>query len=262
MKRVPSADGTPIAYTVTGEGEPTLVLVHGWALDRRVWDGQVEHLAERHRVVTLDLAGHGESGRERARWTMADLGQDVQAVVDATGARQVVLVGHSMGGSVVVEAARRMRERVRGLVLVDTLLDVEERTPPEEIEALARQLEADYKTMVTQMASQYLFGPGTPTAVRERVLDQAIAMPAPISIALLRESWGYDPLPALREIQAPIRAVSADKFPTNLEVNRRHMAGYDAVIVPGTAHYLMLEEPERFGRALDQALGQVLQATR
>ena len=165
-----------------------------------------------------------------------------------------------MGGYVVLEAARRMPERVRGLVFVDTLLDVEERTPPEQIEAFAKQLEADYRTTVTQMSSEYLFGPGTPPAVRERVLGHATALPADVSIALLRESWGYDPLPALREIKAPIRAVNADKFPTNLEVNRRHMPGYDAVIVEGTAHYLMLEDPTRFGRALDQALGQVLAA--
>lgn len=59
-----------------------------------------------------------------------------------------------------------------------------------------------------------------------------------------------------------MRAVNADKFPTNLEVNRRHRPGYDAVIVEGTAHYLMLEDPARFGRALDQALGQVLATKR
>ncbi len=260
--RVPSADGTPIRFEVTGAGEPTLVLVHGWALDRRLWDDQVRRLAERYRVVTLDLAGHGESGGPRAQWTMAAFGQDVNAVVDAVGATQVVLVGHSMGGAVVLEAARRVPERARGVVLVDTLLDVEERTPPEQIEGMARQLTADYKTTVTQMTTEYLFGPGTPAGVRERVLGHVTALPPDVSIALLRESWGYDPRPALREIKAKVRAVSADKFPTHFEANRRHMPGYSAVIVEGTAHYLMLEDPVRFGRALDQALGEVLAADR
>ena len=260
--KVPSADGTPIRFEVTGEGEPTLVLVHGWALDRRLWDSHVAHLAERHRVVALDLAGHGDSGRQRAEWTMAAFGQDVVAVVDALGATEIVLVGHSMGGQVVLEAARRMPERVRGVVLVDTLLDVEERTPPEQIDAMARQLEDAYETTVAQMSTEHLFGPGTSQVVRERVLGAAKALPPDISIALLRQSWGYDPLPALRDIKARVRAVNADKFPTNLEVNRRHMPGYDAFIVKGTAHYLMLEDPARFGRALDEALGEVLAAQR
>jgi pimeloyl-ACP methyl ester carboxylesterase len=262
MKTALSIDGVPIRYDVAGSGEPTLVLVHGWAFDRHLWDEQAPRLAARHRVVTLDLAGHGESGRQRAQWTLAAFGEDVKAVVSAVAATQVVLVGHSMGGPVVLEAARRMPERVRGLVLVDILLDVEERTPAEEVDSFARQLEADYETTVTQMCEGYLFVPGTPAAVRERVLAHAKAIPADLSSALLRESWSYDPLPALREIHVPVRAVNADKFPTSLEANRRHMPGYDAVIVEGTAHYLMLEDPARFGRALDQALGQVLAAPR
>jgi pimeloyl-ACP methyl ester carboxylesterase len=253
-----SDDGVTIHFQVHGKGSPTLVLVHGWALDRRLWDGQVPPLAARHRVVTLDLAGHGESGRQRAQWTMAAFGPDVKAVVEAVNASQVVLIGHSMGGPVVLEAARRMTERVKGVVLIDTLLDVEQRSSPEEVEAYASQLEADYKTTVTQMSAEYLFTPSTPEAVRERVLSHATAMPPGISIALLRQSWTYDPLPALREIKAPIRAVNGDKFPTNVEVNRRHMPGFQAIIVTGTGHYPMLEDSVRFNSALDQALNQVL----
>jgi pimeloyl-ACP methyl ester carboxylesterase len=249
-----------IRSEVQGEGEPTLVLVHGWAFDRRLWDGHAPRLAGRHRVVTLDLAGHGESGRDRTRWTMAAFGGDVEAVAGAVAAAQVVLVGHSMGGPVVLEAARRMRERVAGVVLVDTLLDVEQRTPAAEVEAFARQLEADYPATATQMANEYLFAPGTPAAVRDVVLRQALALPSDLSIALLRDVWSYDPLPALREIRAPIRAVNADKFPTNLEANRRHMPGYEAMIVPGSGHYPMLEDPAGFAAALDRALSQVLAA--
>jgi pimeloyl-ACP methyl ester carboxylesterase len=253
-----AGDGVPIQYEVQGRGEPTLVLVHGWAFDRHLWDGHAPRLAGRHRVVALDLAGHGESGRGRPQWTMAAFGGDVAAVVDAVAAAQVVLVGHSMGGPVVLEAARRMPERVRGIVLVDTLLDVEQRTPPAEADAFARQLQADYRATATQMATDYLFAPRTPADVRERVLRQAMALPAELSIALLREAWSYDPLPALREIRAPIRAVNADKFPTNLETNRRHMPGYEAAIVAGSGHYPMLENPAGFAAALDRALEQVL----
>lgn len=262
MKTARSADGVSIQFEVQGQGEPTLVLVHGWALDRHLWDGHAPRLAERHRVVTLDLPGHGESDKERARWTMAAFGDDVKAVVGAVGAEEVVLVGHSMGGPVVLEAARRMPDRVKGIVPVDTLLDVEQRTPPEQVEAMARQLEADYQTTATQMSNEYLFAPKTPAAVRERVLRHATAIAPALSIALLREVWLYDPLPALREIQAPVRAVSADKFPTNLEANRRHMPGYQATIVAGTGHYPMLEDPAGFAAALDQALAQVIAAAK
>jgi pimeloyl-ACP methyl ester carboxylesterase len=252
MVRAP--DGVPIHHESQGAGEPTLVLVHGWALDRHLWDGEVPRLARRHRVITLDLAGHGESGRERAAWTLAAFGADVKAVVEAAAATQVVLVGHSMGGPVVLEAARRMPERMKGIVLVDTLLDVEQATPPAEIEAMVQRLTADYETTVARMCTEYLFAAGTPAHVRERVLGHATTLPADVSIALLRAAWAYDPLPALRELKAPVRAVNADMYPTNLEANRRHMPGYEAIVVAGTGHYPMLEDPARFRPALDQAL--------
>jgi pimeloyl-ACP methyl ester carboxylesterase len=257
-----SADGVAIHYQVTGKGEPTVALVHGWALDRHVWDGQVDALSKRRRVVTLDLAGHGESGRDRSAWTMAAFGEDVKAVVEAVGAKQVVLVGHSMGGPVVLEAARRMPDRVKGIVLVDTLPDVEKRTPPDAIEAMTRQLQGDYKTVITQFTNEYLFAPGTPAAVRARVLGHATGMAPAVSIAMLRQSWGYDPVPALREIKAPVRAVNTDKYPTNLDVNRRYMPGFDVALIPGSGHYPMLEDPARFNPALEQAIGQVLAAQR
>jgi pimeloyl-ACP methyl ester carboxylesterase len=145
---------------------------------------------------------------------------------------------------------------------VDTLLDVEQRTPPEEIEAFAGRLAADYVPTTTLMADEYMFAAGTPAAVRDRVLGQATTMSPDISIAMLRATWSYDPLPALRQIHVPVRAVNADKYPTNLEANRRHMPGYEAIVVAGSGHYPMLEDPARFDSALDSALGQVLAARR
>src|SRR5213594_4237416 len=67
---VASADGVAIHYRVEGAGSPAVVLVHGWAGDASVWAGQVKDLAARYTVVTIDLAGHGASGRDRAKWTM------------------------------------------------------------------------------------------------------------------------------------------------------------------------------------------------
>jgi len=256
----PSADGVPLRYFVSGTGEPAVVLVHGWAMDHRLWDGQVPALAAAHRVITLDLAGHGASGSTRSAWTIPAFGEDVKAVVEAAGASRLVLVGHSMSGPVVLEAARRMPERVAGIVLVDTLLDVEQRTPAAAVDDMAKQLQADYQTVIAQFTNSYLFAPATPGAVRERVLAAAMGMNPEVSIAALRASWSYDPVPALREIKAPVRAVNADLHPTNVESNRRHMPGFDVILVPGSGHYPMLEDPARFDPALDRAIREVLAA--
>jgi pimeloyl-ACP methyl ester carboxylesterase len=115
-----SADGVPIHYSIHGSGSRALVFVHGWCCDRRCWDAQLQVFASRYTVVALDLAGHGASGRDRASWTIQAFGLDVTAVVEKLGLRQAVLIGHSLGGGPIVEAARRLSDIVVGLIGVDT----------------------------------------------------------------------------------------------------------------------------------------------
>jgi pimeloyl-ACP methyl ester carboxylesterase len=140
---IPS-DGVPIHYEVHGSGPAALVFVHGWCCNRGYWAEQIEHFAPDHTVVTIDLAGHGESGRGRAEWTMQAFGQDVAAVVRQLGLRRVVLIGHSMGGPVIVEAAALIPENVVGLVGADTWRSLSlTRTPEQAYEGLA-DLRADF----------------------------------------------------------------------------------------------------------------------
>jgi len=119
-RRVVSGDGVEIAYDVTGAGEPALVFVHGWSGRRGHWDQQVETCASAHLVVRIDLAGHGASGLGRDRWTVASFADDVVAVLGAIALGRVILIGHSLGGSVVVAAAQRLGSRVAGVIGVDT----------------------------------------------------------------------------------------------------------------------------------------------
>src|SRR4051812_26410100 len=122
---VPSADGVPIAYEVHGSASPALILVHCWSGDRSYWKEQIDELSPQFELVLIDLAGHGESGMGRRNYTMESFGEDVAAVVEKLDLKGVVLVGHSMGGNVVVAAAKRLRERVAGVVWVDTYRTLE-----------------------------------------------------------------------------------------------------------------------------------------
>ena len=101
-----SEDGVPIYFQSRGQGDYTLVFVHGWCTDMSYWDAQIPSFRVYYRVVTLDLAGHGRSGRDRAVWSMEAFGQDVAAVVRKLDLNNVILIGHSLGGPVVLEAAR------------------------------------------------------------------------------------------------------------------------------------------------------------
>jgi pimeloyl-ACP methyl ester carboxylesterase len=249
-----SADGVPIRYDAAGKGDSALVFVPCGGCNRGFWDGQMAYFAAKHRVVALDLAGHGQSGVGRKDWTMAAFGQDVVSVVEALGLKRVVLIGHSLGGPAVLEAARRMPSRVAGLVLVDSWVDFEQKFPAEELEKYVSALQADYRATTTAIVSQYLFSASTPEPVKARVLETMLSEPQEIGVAVARSSMAYSPLPALREIKAPIRAISSDRFPTNLEGNRKYVPGYRAAIMKGAGHYLMLEQPEAFNALLAEAL--------
>jgi len=248
-----SADGVRIHYETAGKGRPAVVLVHCWTCDSGLWRDEVGRLAKRRQVVTLDLAGHGRSGRTRRDYTMEAFGEDVKAVADALKLDRIVLVGHSMGGAVILEAARRLGGRVVGLVPIDTLLDVEQTTDPKETDAVIAKMRVDYKGETTAFLRQYLFATTTPPAVADRVLAQTTSFPVEIALSALRNNWNYLAAPAFEAVKVPIVAVNGDRFPTNFEANRRHAPQFDALIMKGVGHYPMLEDPPRFGRLLDEA---------
>ena len=251
---VAAADGVPIHYAVQGKGEPALVFIHCWSCDRHLWDSQVAEFAKTNRVVTIDLPGHGESGLARKNWSIESFGDDVKTVVTKLNLKRVVLVGSSMGGPIALEAARRMPERVVAIVPVDTLQNVEQRVPADQLEAAMKQLRADYKGAVTALTNQFFFAPGTSAAVRNRVLSDATSRPPDIAIPILEAIFAYDPIPALRELKVPIRAINSDRVPTNLEANRKYAPQFDAAIIKGVGHYPMLEEPARFNQLLAEIL--------
>ena len=160
---VASADGVAVRYEVHGGGTPAVVFIHGWSCDRRYWQRQVGHFAARFTVVTIDLAGHGESGTGRQSWTMPAFGEDVVAVVTELNLPDMVLVGHSMGGDVVVEAARRLPERVRGLVWVDTYRSLTESDSDAAVEEETAAFMAPFRAgfvAATRAFVRRIFGPG------------------------------------------------------------------------------------------------------
>src|SRR5262245_62645954 len=98
-------DGIRLAYDDRGAGDPTIVLVHGWTCDRSFFGPQVDHFARRHRVVSVDLRGHGESDKPDGAYPIAAYADDIAYLIGQLGLGPVVAVGHSMGGLAVAGLA-------------------------------------------------------------------------------------------------------------------------------------------------------------
>ncbi len=113
-------DGTSIRYRAWGEkGNPLIVLVHGGGAHSGWWDHVGPHLAEHHRVVALDLAGHGDSGHQN-EYSLENWADHVMAVAGAESNEKPIIVGHSMGGFVALTAAREHGDKLHGVAVIDS----------------------------------------------------------------------------------------------------------------------------------------------
>ena len=256
-RTVESGDGVTIAFDVCGDGAPALVFVHGWSGRRAHWDRQLDDFANGHTVVRLDLAGHGASGTDRRVWTLSAFAADVVAVCDALASESLILIGHSLGGSVIALAARQIASRVVGLIGVDTwsALGVRQTADQTEASILLPDMRADYVAASRRFA-QMMCGPTADAALAGRIADEVTGMPSRIAIAILEEAirQGPDDIEqALRDIDVPVSAISSATFrPKDPTVMTS--LGIHNVVMPGTGHYLMLEQPATFNRALAAAV--------
>jgi pimeloyl-ACP methyl ester carboxylesterase len=259
---VPSRDGTPISYEVSGAGEPTLVFVHGWSCDARYWREQVPVFSGKHRVVVLDLAGHGHSGLGRAKYGMAAFGEDVRAAVEASGGSRFILIGHSMGGSVIAEAARLMPGRVVGLIGVDTLENVEYPMTREKLGGMIAPLEKDFRAGCRGFVEQMIY-PRTDPRLRDWILSDMSAAPPAVALSAMREMMDQyvtgEAARIFEGLPVPVVVVNGDLWPVGYEANRRHMASFDAIVLKEADHFLMLDRPEEFNRALEKAIRMILE---
>ena len=254
--RVISSDGTVISYNVHGEGKPALVFVHGWCCDKRYWGFQVPYFARQYQVVTIDLAGHGLSGLGRERWTMETFGSDVVAVVEKLDLDQVILIGHSMGGPVIIEAARNIPGRVIGLVGVDTLHDIETEYPQEQIEEFIFGFMENFTKNTEEFVHDMFTTDSDPNIVERIVADMSSAPPW-VGIGALQGYFRYDVREALKEVLVPIYCINSDLLETNVEANRRHAVSFEVKLMPGMGHFIMIEDPETFNRLLGEIINKL-----
>jgi YbgC/YbaW family acyl-CoA thioester hydrolase len=113
-----SVNGVRLAVEQRGSG-PAVLFVHGFPLDRTIWQHQLDSLTG-YRRIAPDLRGMGQSDAPDLGYSMSTYAEDLVGILDAIGEGQVVLCGLSLGGYIAFEFLRRWRERVRGLILVDT----------------------------------------------------------------------------------------------------------------------------------------------
>jgi pimeloyl-ACP methyl ester carboxylesterase len=256
-----SADGVPIRFDTDGLGKPALVFVHGWSCDRTYWRNQIVAFSTRHLVVSLDLAGHGDSGLERRQWSIPAFGQDVAAVVRKLDLEEVVLVGHSMGGSVILETAELLGDRVVGLVPVDTFFNVDSRLSPEQADQFLKPFRADFRAATRRYLSDHMFVENTDPVLKETIVsDLSLAHPS-VAVESLGELLTYDTPTALRRLRAPICCINSERYETRVDIARKYTLLFEVESIPAVGHFPMMEKSEDFNRHLGEVIQRFVPAT-
>jgi pimeloyl-ACP methyl ester carboxylesterase len=244
-------DGVHIEYRVYGKGDPAIVLIHGWATDANYWYQQIEPLKGKYTVVAIDLAGHGGSTNNRTDWSMANYGEDVATVVRTLPNPRVILVGHSMGGTVALEADRRIGERVIGIIVVDALKSVGLAPLPQaEIDERMAPFRTDFIGSVRKYATEELFETGADPVLVQKVAYDMSLEPPEVGIPSLRALLSMDFKTVLPDIKVPVLAINSDLGATDVARIRKSLPTFKADILPHTSHFLMMEVPDQFNPLL------------
>jgi len=252
-KTCSAADDVVIVYSAAGAGEPALVFIHGGLADRSFWDSQLKFFAGNHRVVALDLPGHGESGSNRTRWGYPEFGADVKAVADTEKLNRIILFGNSLGGPVAVEAALLLPGRALGVVGVDTFQSLDYTITAEEARARAEAFRDNYTGNMKQMVKA-LFHPYADPALVADAERRMMNTPPQAAYAMFMSMAGYNPAESARRLAVPLRAINGDLYPTDLAGVRKVKADFQAVIMKHMGHYPMLERPEEFNRLVAEVV--------
>ncbi len=264
---ISTPDGGSVHVLEKGAGRP-LVLLHGITLRADVWAPQFHQLADRYRVIAVDLRGHGTSRAGDAGFGIARLGDDLATLLTTLDLRHAVLVGHSMGGMTVMQFCGDhtdvLAERVDGLVFVATRAH---QVFPPYLDRGARRLAArgqaivdrgqalPSRATVTTQAARLAFGDHpSPKAVRI-VAEMGRSMPPESLLPSLSGLIEHDARDALRATQIPSLVIVGTRDLLTPVPAGRHLAHLlpdsELVVLPRAGHQLMQERPDELGELLD-----------
>jgi pimeloyl-ACP methyl ester carboxylesterase len=244
-----------INFRVVGTDEPTLIFVHGFACTLEDWDAQVRGLSPRFRCAALDLPGHGGSAMP-STVSIATMAEAVNIVKDQIGSHRAILIGHSMGCRVIMQAFQQSPINTVALVFVDGSF-VGGGDP---VAAIKKAKDADRVGIdaFTQRLFNDMFLEGSDVKLRERLVARAQGVNAGFREELFLDLVRWDQYNAkdmLKRITLPALVLQSTFFDADLkrapiragmttpwmDLVASLVQKSEAKIIPGAGHFAMIE---------------------
>ncbi|MBI2963663.1 MAG: alpha/beta hydrolase [Deltaproteobacteria bacterium] len=247
-------DGVRLAFQDTGAGSPPVVLVHGWTCNHTYFAPQRDHLAKRHRVVAVDLRGHGDSDEPSGPYTIPAFADDVAWLCGELGLVRPIVIGHSMGGMTALALAARHPRLPSAIVVCDSPMALPAALAAN-LTAVSQQLHGpDWRAAHRAFLNNALFGPHDDPERRARVLADMTSAPDHVTLGCWDGIVGADMEGALRECQVPFLYLAAS--PPLADLARLKELCPQAMIgqTVGAGHFHQLEVPDQVNAMIDRFL--------
>ena len=258
MRTMPTrtVNGHTISFEEAGSGTP-LVLLHGFPLDSSIWAKQREALAQRFRVITPDLRGFGKSASS-ASFSLADLADDIHALLVELKALPAVLGGLSMGGYVALEYAKKYPSDLRGLILIDTKAEGDTPEGKQARDKMIQLVREKGSAAVAEQMMPKMLAPDAeksgPAVARELRSIMEMAPPKTIEHALAAMRERPDHSSNLPSIAVPTLIIVGDSDaitpPKMSEAMHKAIPNSKLVLIQGAGHMTPMEQPEQVNRAI------------
>ena len=247
-------DGVVLACEDAGSGYPPLVFVHGAACNRRFWSQQIPRFSSAHRVLAVDLRGHGESDAPSERYTVRLFAEDLASTCTQLGIDSPVVIGHSLGGLVALDFASAYPGQVGAAVLIDSPL-----LPGGDRVQVVRDLVAGLRGRDPDSALRAyiagLFGPYDDAATTSWILDQVVLTEPHVTSSLWEESLvSWDDEAALREGRVPLLYIDAGTPNADLARAVELCPGLMVARTIGSGHFSPLVVPEQVNAVIKRFL--------
>lgn len=256
-------DGAEIHYNIYGDGGATLLFVHGAYIDQTYWDAQVRHFKDEYKVVTVDLPGHGKSGKGRKYWSFDGFAGDVYAVVKRLDLKNVILIGHSMAGDINLIEATSHPKNIIGFIGIDNFKAAATPLPKQyekQRDAIIAALKKDFAGTNENFARTSLVSADTPPAITERVAKDFRNAHPKMGNQLMPEFFSAykRERKLLPKLRLKLHLINVDNTPTDEKPLQKYCSsGYDIRLIKGTSHYPMLENPKEFNKLLRQTIEEI-----
>ncbi|MBU2546934.1 MAG: alpha/beta hydrolase [Proteobacteria bacterium] len=258
-------DGLRVHYLDYGQGEAALVFIHGWACDSSFWRLQEPVFSDGHRVLLVDLPGHGQSDKPEIVYTQALFARSIQAVLDNAGVTSAVLIGHSMGFSVARRHALDHPGRCAALVSVDgTMLRVP-RDPTRldvwraEYQAFVDRFRVTDYQRAAEAYIRFMFADATPEGLRREITAKMLATPRHVALSALANIGDPSIWPETVFNKPTLAALARQSWyrADDESYMRRLFPRLEYQAWTDVGHFLMMDRPDRFNRTLLKFLASI-----